>query len=120
MDEPDKDAPHRDTGVPDTAGLRETDAVMAEDSVHGATPTRRAFRAARRSTISRTSGQSPPRLSVVGVMGESLITLGVVVMLFLVWYVWLNDIVVAGEQQQAAEVVQQELEERWVREDAVA
>lgn len=55
------------------------------------------------------------RLSVIGVLGEVLITAGVVVMLFLGWYVWLGDVVASGEQQQAAVEVQQELQDRWER-----
>ncbi|MBX9719153.1 MAG: class E sortase, partial [Microbacteriaceae bacterium] len=52
--------------------------------------------------------------------GELLLTAGVVVMLFLGWYLWLNDITAGAEQQQAAEVVQQELQERWERGDSTA
>lgn len=55
------------------------------------------------------------RFTVTGVLGELLITAGVIVMLFLGWYIWLNDIVSGGEQQEAAEVVQQELQDRWER-----
>ena len=53
-------------------------------------------------------------------LGEVLITAGVVVMLFLGWYIWLNDIVTGGEQQQAAEVVQQELQDQYDRGEALA
>ncbi len=60
-----------------------------------------------------------PRLSVTGVLGEALITAGVLVMLFLGWYIWLNDIVAGGEQQQAAEVVQEELQDQWERGEAI-
>jgi sortase A len=60
----------------------------------------------------------PQRVTVTGVIGELLITAGVVVMLFLGWYIWLNDIVAGNEQQQAAEVVQQELQDRWERGEA--
>lgn len=49
------------------------------------------------------------RISVVGVLGELLITLGVLVLLFIGWYVWLNDVIVGGEQTQAAS----ELREEW-------
>lgn len=79
--------------------------------------TRRSLRdgAAGASTV-----RSPARVSVVGVLGELLITAGVVVMLFLGWYVWLNDIVAGGEQQQAAEQVQEELQDRWERGEGIA
>jgi len=54
----------------------------------------------------------------MGVAGELLITAGVVVMLFLGWYIWLGDVVASGEQQQAAEEVQEDLQDRWERGDA--
>jgi sortase A len=58
--------------------------------------------------------QSRPRrrrhkVSVVGVIGELFITAGVLVLLFLGWQVWLNDIIVGGEQTAAAG----ELGESW-------
>ena len=53
-------------------------------------------------------------------LGEVLITAGVVVMLFLGWYIWLNDIVAGGEQQEAAQVVQQDLQDEWERGDAIS
>ncbi|CAN5452906.1 hypothetical protein BH10ACT7_BH10ACT7_25190 [soil metagenome] len=52
-------------------------------------------------------------MSVVGVLGELLITAGVVVLLFLGWQVWLNDIIVGGEQNEAAH----ELSQTWERGD---
>ncbi len=80
--------------------------------------------ATRRSLRDGAAGAStvrlPARVSVVGVLGELLITAGVVVMLFLGWYVWLNDIVAGGEQQQAAEQVQEELQDRWERGEGIA
>ncbi|WP_233563677.1 class E sortase [Cryobacterium tepidiphilum] len=42
------------------------------------------------------------RLSVVGVLGELLITGGVLVFLFLGWQLWWNDMIVANQQNQAA------------------
>lgn len=51
------------------------------------------------------------RLTVVGVLGELLITGGVLVLLFLGWQVWLNDIIVGGQQTEAAN----ELAEQWDR-----
>jgi sortase A len=62
----------------------------------------------------------PARLTVTGVLGEVLITAGVLVMLFLGWYIWLNDIVTGGEQQEAAEVVQQELQDQYDRGESSA
>lgn len=49
------------------------------------------------------------RLNVVGVLGELLITAGVLVFLFLGWQLWLNDIVV-GEQHRDEAV---KLTETW-------
>lgn len=42
-----------------------------------------------------------PRLSLIGVLGELLVTAGVLVFLFLGWQLWLNDVIV-GEQQNAS------------------
>jgi sortase A len=50
-----------------------------------------------------------PKLSLVGVLGEILVTAGVLVLLFLGWQVWLNDIIVGAEQTSAAN----ELAEKW-------
>lgn len=52
------------------------------------------------------------RLSLVGVLGEVLITGGVLVLLFLGWQLWLNDIIFGASQQSAAE----ELSEQWEEE----
>lgn len=61
----------------------------------------------------RARGRARGRVSVVGVLGEILITIGVLVMLFIGWYVWLNDIIVGGEQEQAAT----ELREAWAEQE---
>lgn len=39
----------------------------------------------------------------LGVVGESLITLGVVVMLFLGWQLWVNDVIISNESTTVAE-----------------
>ena len=49
------------------------------------------------------------RPSVVGVLGELFLTAGVLVLLFLGWQVWLNDIIVGAEQTTAAN----DLAEQW-------
>lgn len=49
------------------------------------------------------------RLSVVGVLGELLITAGAFVFLFLGWQLWLNDLIVGAEQQSEALAFGQEL-----------
>lgn len=57
----------------------------------------------------RRSAQKRRKVSVFGVLGELLITAGVVVMLFLGWQVWFNDMVLRNQQQQEA----QELRLTW-------
>jgi sortase A len=49
------------------------------------------------------------RVSVVGVLGELLITAGVFVLLFLGWQVWLNDIIEGAAQDHQA----QQLGQSW-------
>ena len=49
------------------------------------------------------------KATVVGVLGELFLTAGVMVLLFLGWQVWLNDIIVGAEQTSAAN----ELAEQW-------
>jgi sortase A len=51
------------------------------------------------------------RASLVGVLGELFVTAGVLVLLFLGWQVWLNDIIVGAEQTSAAS----ELAAKWDR-----
>jgi sortase A len=51
------------------------------------------------------------RVSVIGVIGELFITAGVVVLLFLGWQLWLNDIIVGGQQEAEAG----ELSQSWER-----
>ncbi|QAY72600.1 class E sortase [Agromyces protaetiae] len=43
-----------------------------------------------------------PRVSVVGVFGELLLTAGVLILLFLGWQLWWNDAIMAGQQSSAA------------------
>lgn len=54
-------------------------------------------------------------MAAVGVIGELLITTGVLVLLFLVWQLWLNDIVVGGQQNKQATTLSQ----TWSKGDAV-
>ncbi len=49
------------------------------------------------------------RVSVVGVLGELLITAGVFVLLFLGWQIWLNDIIEGAAQDHQA----QQLSQSW-------
>ena len=48
-----------------------------------------------------------PRVSVFGVLGELLMTGGVLVFLFLGWQLWWNDAVMAASQSRAAESISQ-------------
>lgn len=62
------------------------------------------------------SAQSPRsrpkrKLSVVGVSGEVLMTLGVIMLLFVGWKYWLNDLIVGDEQNQAGQELSQVLAE---------
>jgi sortase A len=54
-------------------------------------------------------GRKRRRVSVVGVLGEVLITAGVLVLLFLGWQVWLNDIIEGAAQDKQA----QQLSQSW-------
>jgi sortase A len=53
------------------------------------------------------------RVTVVGLLGELLITAGVLVFLFLGWQLWWNDMVMAGEQSKAAT----EISQRWITQE---
>jgi sortase A len=50
----------------------------------------------------RASTRPPRRATFLGVLGELLITAGVLVLLFLGWQVWWNSLVLAGQQTNAA------------------
>ena len=52
------------------------------------------------------------RVSVVGVLGELLLTAGVLILLFLGWQLWWNDAIMAGQQSSAAS----ELSAEWLEE----
>lgn len=73
----------------------------------GAGPTRSATRKA--------AARPRRRVSIVGVLGELLITAGVFVLLFLGWQVWLNDIIEGSAQDTQA----QQLSQSW-KQDAGA
>lgn len=49
------------------------------------------------------------RTSVIGVLGEILITLGVVVLLFIAWQQWFNDIVVSSSTRDQASKISEQL-----------
>ncbi|MCI2956841.1 class E sortase [Agromyces atrinae] len=52
------------------------------------------------------------RVSFFGVLGELLLTAGVVILLFLAWQLWWNDAIMAGQQSSAAS----DLSREWMTE----
>ena len=60
-------------------------------------------RAARRR--GRAAQRPPARVSIVGVIGELLVTGGILVLLFLVWQLWLNDAVLRAAQDSEADAL---------------
>lgn len=52
------------------------------------------------------------RVSVLGVAGELLVTAGVVVLLFIGWQLWWNDMILAGTQTSAAQEQSREWHDR--------
>jgi sortase A len=56
------------------------------------------------------------RISVVGVIGEVLITAGVITLLYVVWQLWVGDIIYGVERNAAAH----ELSEQWEQEYVAA
>jgi len=53
-----------------------------------------------------------PRTTVLSVVGEILLTLGVVTLLYVTWHTWIGDAIVQGEQHAAA----QALADQWAAE----
>jgi sortase A len=60
-------------------------------------------------SASRRRSRPRRRVSVVGVLGELLITAGVFVLLFLGWQIWINDIIEGAAQDSQA----QQLSQSW-------
>ncbi|WP_104474486.1 class E sortase [Microterricola pindariensis] len=56
----------------------------------------------------RDRGRARPRVSVAGVLGELLVTAGVLVLLFLAWQLWWNDAIMANQQKSSAASQSQE------------
>ena len=52
------------------------------------------------------------RVSVVGVLGELLITAGVLVLLFIGWQQWFNDLVVGAEHRDQAAALSEQFEQQ--------
>ncbi|WP_105034762.1 class E sortase [Cryobacterium aureum] len=53
------------------------------------------------------------KITVVGVLGELLITAGALVLLFLGWQLWWNDMIMANSQSSAASAISQD----WIDQD---
>ncbi|GAA1793764.1 class E sortase [Agromyces lapidis] len=70
-------------------------------------------RRARRAAEEAPRTRPKPRVSVVGVLGELLLTAGVLILLFLGWQLWWNDAIMAGQQSQAASA----LSDDWAAQD---
>lgn len=109
---------------PGTAMERAVDASPARVPVEGGRVARRQAELAERSAgkkaktpSSATANPKPrPRVSVVGVLGELLITAGVVVLLFLGWQIWINDLIVGDQQKTEAT----QLSQSWNKGEATA
>ena len=63
-------------------------------------------RARRRADKQR--ARSKRRVSVIGVVGELLMTAGAVVLLFIGWQLWISELLVGNEQQAQAQQLSQE------------
>lgn len=48
-----------------------------------------------------------PRVSILGVLGELLITVGVVALLFVAWQMWIGDIIIGGQKHAEADALSQ-------------
>ena len=70
---------------------------------------------ARRAGRGATRGERP-RISIIGVLGELLLTAGVLILLFLGWQLWWNDAIMAGQQSTAAS----DLSAEWLEEARTA
>jgi sortase A len=60
----------------------------------------------------RSSGRPRRRVSVVGVIGEILITAGVITLLYVVWQLWVGDVIYSAERNGTG----QELSQTWAEE----
>jgi len=66
--------------------------------------------------VARRRAARKPRVTVVGVLGEVFITAGVLVLLYLGWQIWLNDLIVGNQQQNVAV----EQSQQWDKGEGVA
>lgn len=89
-------------------------AVAADQATRSPDSGRGATRAATRAAARPKTGGDRVRTVVRGI-GQTFITLGVIVLLFVVYEVYITDIFSAAKQKEATAA----LDERWVQEDAV-
>ncbi|MEN2738611.1 class E sortase [Microbacterium sp. X-17] len=57
----------------------------------------------------RSSGRPRRRVTVLGVVGEILLTLGIVTLLYVAWQLWIGDVIYAAEKSAVAK----SLSEQW-------
>ncbi|WP_106815639.1 class E sortase [Microbacterium timonense] len=64
----------------------------------------------------------PPRrrTSVVGVIGELLITAGVIVLLYVVWQLWVGDLIYGAERNATGTELSQQWQQEWEQTHAAA
>ncbi len=79
-------------------------------------PDRDELPAAEETRRERRGDRTRNRANVPGILGELLITVGVLVLLFIGWQLWWNDAVIAGQQSSAASEVSQ----NWIEQDRQA
>lgn len=84
--------------------VTETDGVHAEP-----VDDRRGRRRGRGGRGRGSSGGRRPRVTVLGVLGDLLITAGVLVLLFIGWQQWFNDLVVARQHEARANSISEHL-----------
>lgn len=97
------------SAAPDRLSAEEPSQLAPDDDVDEAPAGgRRALRATdRRRRVTR-------RANVVGVVGELLLTGGVVVLLFLGWQLWLSELIIGNEMQQESAQQTQEWNEQAI------
>ncbi|MEP6480887.1 MAG: class E sortase [Rhodoglobus sp.] len=66
--------------------------------------------------VSHRRAQKRHRVSFIGVVGELFISAGLLVLLFLGWQLWLNDLLVGNQQNKQAS----QLSETWGKSEAAA
>lgn len=68
----------------------------------------------------RGRGSRRRRTSVVGVLGEVLITAGIVVLLYVVWQLWVGDMIYGAERNATGTELSQEWQAEWESDNPAA